>query len=512
MGQSLSSPVTNQHIHRDNTDLYRVAGIHLQGWRTSQEDGASMVVINAEKSIMLFGVYDGHGGPLASEFLEAKAPQVFAKISSLEPEAEDDITELILSLDHEFLTETPHDDGTTACFVFVQAWDNESNAPFIPTKPLTADEAKKVSFKVLAANVGDSRALLVYPHRSESVGEDIFTQCTEDHKPGDPIERQRIVNAGGHVQNDRVDGNLALSRAIGDRAYKENPDMGVDKQKVIAIPDYTHFTINYGDVLFVACDGIFEADPMNHSVVSHYIYDKILALQQAILDEVKANPELVAQLTVDGVAPTLEATRYDSLPDLVKKYIDAVWDPSYVSRFLIERSLCAGSKDNHTAITIAFAPLQDDVAAATPVDAFFKAKMDALAKLPVHTVLPGLLLADQNAPTEQFHKDLLRGLGESAKPSQEQNQQINKIADLVQAWVEQEGDAFPEDPDAVPQAPHALAPYPIDWTQHTDVLPFPPIALAAPPRSQGDVSSVNQLPPHILQFIFESMMPQQGGL
>lgn len=43
---------------------------------------------------------------------------------------------------------------------------------------------------------------------------------SHDHKPTDPIERDRIVAAGGMVQIGRVDGQLALSRAFGDRALK----------------------------------------------------------------------------------------------------------------------------------------------------------------------------------------------------------------------------------------------------------------------------------------------------
>ncbi|KAG5187957.1 phosphatase 2C-like domain-containing protein [Tribonema minus] len=43
----------------------------------------------------------------------------------------------------------------------------------------------------------------------------------QDHKPHDPAECARIVAAGGFVRSSRVDGNLAISRALGDFDFKD---------------------------------------------------------------------------------------------------------------------------------------------------------------------------------------------------------------------------------------------------------------------------------------------------
>jgi protein phosphatase 2C family protein 2/3 len=59
------------------------------------------------------------------------------------------------------------------------------------------------------ANAGDSRAI-AYTLNGKTLG------LSEDHKPENREERQRIESADGFVEDNRVNGNLALSRAFGD--------------------------------------------------------------------------------------------------------------------------------------------------------------------------------------------------------------------------------------------------------------------------------------------------------
>jgi len=99
-----------------------------------------------------------------------------------------------------------------------------------------------------------------------------------DHKPNRPDESERIRSAGGFVFNNRVMGELAVSRAFGDSALKmgitptliEQAGMTVesgaeeniqnwDQPLVIAEPDIEVTTITDEDQFFLlACDGLFD--------------------------------------------------------------------------------------------------------------------------------------------------------------------------------------------------------------------------------------------------------------
>ena len=68
--------------------------------------------------------------------------------------------------------------------------------------------------QVWCGNAGDSRCIASVQGRAQAL--------STDHKPNDPAERERIEAAGGFVEFNRVNGNLALSRALGDFLFKMN--------------------------------------------------------------------------------------------------------------------------------------------------------------------------------------------------------------------------------------------------------------------------------------------------
>ncbi len=104
---------------------------------------------------------------------------------------------------------------------------------------------------IICANAGDSRCVF---GRNPS----ITIAMSDDHKPYNEGEKRRIENAGGSVQFKRVDGDLAVSRALGDFQYKRK-DQIPSEQKVCCVPDFRiEERTAEDDILLLACDGLWD--------------------------------------------------------------------------------------------------------------------------------------------------------------------------------------------------------------------------------------------------------------
>lgn len=99
--------------------------------------------------------------------------------------------------------------------------------------------------KLVVANVGDSRAVICK--------NGVAKQLSVDHEPS--MEREEIENRGGFVSNfpgdvARVDGQLAVARAFGDKSLKDHlssePDFAMEM-----IDDDT-------DCIILASDGLWK--------------------------------------------------------------------------------------------------------------------------------------------------------------------------------------------------------------------------------------------------------------
>jgi serine/threonine protein phosphatase PrpC len=71
-----------------------------------------------------------------------------------------------------------------------------------------------------------------------------------------------------------VNGNLAVSRALGDFVYKQNELVSQTNQAVTALPEIMSHELAEGDVLLMmACDGIW--DVMSNDDMSAFLQTKL---------------------------------------------------------------------------------------------------------------------------------------------------------------------------------------------------------------------------------------------
>lgn len=137
--------------------------------------------------------------------------------------------------------------------------------------------------KLVVANLGDSRAVISRKGTAK--------QLSVDHEPSK--ERDEIENRGGFVSNfpgdvPRVDGQLAVARAFGDKSLKmhlsSEPDVAVEH-----IDDDTDFVI-------LASDGIWKVMSNQEAV------DCIKDVKDAKTSAKQLNEEAVARHSTDDIS------------------------------------------------------------------------------------------------------------------------------------------------------------------------------------------------------------------
>lgn len=193
-----------------------------------------------------FGVYDGHGGAKIAQYAGRHLHKLIVKTQEYaEGRIEDALREGFLKIDQMMLEDTELMDelsGTTAVCAILK------------------------DSTLYVANVGDSRIIASVRGSCQVL--------SLDHKPGNEIERERIQAAGGWVEFNRVNGNLALSRALGDFIFKKNSQKQPQEQIVTAFPDIEVRKINEDwEFLVIACDGIW--DVMANEEVICFVRNRI---------------------------------------------------------------------------------------------------------------------------------------------------------------------------------------------------------------------------------------------
>lgn len=253
-------------------------GISLeQGVRETMEDAAQ--VVPAGRCGFFFAtVFDGHGGFAAAEYLQQNLYRIFTRVLD-QSDAEGDLrasvdvsglacpTHLTPILNDSF----KHADEDLLAWMHANAPEEERTSGCTATTCLVRQDL------VVVANVGDSRAVLCRAGRAV----DLSTEHRVWGKSATVLaEIERIESVGGWVDDGRVCGVLAVSRAFGDMEFKgqeglklllqKGLDFGLWDQKfadsrrftgdpVTAQPDVTELALQGDDeFVIVASDGLWD--------------------------------------------------------------------------------------------------------------------------------------------------------------------------------------------------------------------------------------------------------------
>jgi len=265
MGILLSSPKLDKETDKADEGKYVAYGCAaMQGWRTGMED-AHALVLRLEDSApdaaqhppkSFFAVYDGHGGYEVARFVARHLHKILEQSEKFKSgDIGGALVEAYIATDDLLLTE----DSLKELKEIHDTFGTGTESPFGMSEissvmigctavSIVVDFEKKV---VTCANSGDSRCLACESGKA--------VRLSEDHKPQLESEIRRITAAGGKVTNGRVNGNLNLTRSLGDHEYKRNKDLKPEEQIITCVPDIKTYDLKEDtDFFILGCDGIWD--------------------------------------------------------------------------------------------------------------------------------------------------------------------------------------------------------------------------------------------------------------
>eukprot|EP00249_Psilotum_nudum_P021975 c28325_g2_i2 orf=270-1616(+) len=172
-----------------------------------------------------YGVFDGHGGREAAQFVKENMLKFIVEDVSFPTAVGDAVRRAFLQTDMAFAEAYSTDQsGTTAIAVLI------------------------FGRSLLVANAGDCRAVLC--RRGKAV------EMSRDHKPGCAFERSRIEALGGFVIDGYLNGQLSVARALGDWHMKELKGSGC---LLSAEPELKQIRLSEEDeFMIIGCDGLWD--------------------------------------------------------------------------------------------------------------------------------------------------------------------------------------------------------------------------------------------------------------
>lgn len=251
---------------------------------SSKSDNTNQQV--AETDNGYFAIFDGHAGTFAADWCGKKLHLILEETIKKNPNTP--IPELLdqtfTAVDNQLEKLPLKNSGCTAVTAVLRWEDRIPNAQsstgsvlFAPAaasaikseageaNQTESAEAQAVAERLqgeasrqrvlYTANVGDARIVLCRNGRA--------LRLSYDHKGSDENEGRRVASAGGLILNNRVNGVLAVTRALGDAYMKD----------LVTGHPYTTETVIQADqdeFLILACDGVSELFPRRSNITNRF--------------------------------------------------------------------------------------------------------------------------------------------------------------------------------------------------------------------------------------------------
>ncbi|CAK3808493.1 related to phosphatase 2C [Lecanosticta acicola] len=247
---------------------------------STMSDASLSTKTSTDKDVMetdngYFAIFDGHAGTFAAEWCGKKVHLLLEEVIRKNPNTP--IPELLdmtfTSVDQQ-LEKLPLKNSGCTAVTAVLRWEDRipntnsatgstSIAPAAAaaqsqkseTKPEAQGNAESLNVEsklresasrqrvLYTANVGDARIVLCRNGKA--------LRLSYDHKGSDENEGKRIAGAGGLILNNRVNGVLAVTRALGDAYMKDLVTGHPYTTETVIQPDIDEF-------LILACDGLWD--------------------------------------------------------------------------------------------------------------------------------------------------------------------------------------------------------------------------------------------------------------
>lgn len=221
-----------KHFFVEGTQVFSGSHADAIGKRKTMEDAATVIGEIFGPKTQYYGVFDGHGGNSVSMCLAKELHVILKENYSPDVPLDEIIKKSFMQINEKCIKDNPNV-GSTAAIVLI------------------------IGDKITIANVGDTRILLLDSQNN-------ITRLSVDHNCSNKAEVDQVIERGGVIMNDRVNGVIALTRAFGD---------GLQASSICCEPNIVTIDRHDDDKLIIACDGVFEVMTDQQVAEAYMVYN-----------------------------------------------------------------------------------------------------------------------------------------------------------------------------------------------------------------------------------------------